>query len=77
MGRSTHIMGGSVRRALNSEVITFSTRLAVQPSSLYKKKVRGQKSKMAASYFCILPFDWPEWIYSSIQVLLYGVQSLS
>ena len=30
------------------------------------------KSKMAASYFCILLSDWPKWIYSSIQVQLYA-----
>ena len=57
MGRSTKIMGGSFRRGLNSKVVTFSTRLAVQPSPLYKSN--GEKSKMAASYFCILPSDWP------------------
>ena len=27
---------------------------------------------MTASYFCILPSDWLEWLYSSIQVQLYG-----
>ena len=69
MGRSTQIMGGSFRRGLHSEVDTFSTRLAVQPSPLYKSN--GEKSKMAASYFCFLPSDWPKWIYSSIQVQLY------
>ena len=50
------------KRGLNSEVVTFSTRLAVQPSPLYKSN--GGKSKMAASYFCILPSDWPEWFNS-------------
>ena len=74
MGRSTQIMEVSFRRGLNSEVVTFSTRLAVQPSPLYKSN--GEKSKMAASYFCILPSDWPKWIYSSIQVQLY-VQNAS
>ena len=28
---------------------------------------------MAAPYFCILPSDWPKWIYSSIQVQLYAL----
>ena len=65
MDRSTQIMGGSFRRGLNSEVVTFSTRLAVQPSHLYKSN--GEKINMAASYFCTLPSDWPKWIYSSIQ----------
>ena len=71
MGRSTQIMGGSFRRGLHSEMVTFSIRLAVQPSPLYKS--HGEKSKMAASYFCILPPDWPKWIYSSIQVQLCGL----
>ena len=44
-------------------------RLAVQPSPLYKSN--GEKSKMAAPYFCILPSDGPKWTYSSIQVQLY------
>ena len=47
----------------------ISTRLAVQPSPLYKRN--GEKRKTAAFYFCILPSDWPEWLYSSIQVKLY------
>ena len=51
------------------EVGTFSTRLAVQPSPQYKSN--GKKRKMAASYFCPLPSDWPKWIYSSIQVQLF------
>ena len=66
-------MGGSFRRGLHSEVVTFSTRLAVQPSPLYKSN--GEKSKMAASYFCILPSDWPKLVYSSIQVQLYDIYS--
>ena len=68
MGQSTHIIGGSFRRGLNS-VVTFSTRLAVQPLPLYKSN--GRKSKMAASYFCIQPSDWPVGLYASIQVKLY------
>ena len=55
MGRSTQIIEGSFRRGLNSEVITFSTRLAVQHSAKYKSN--GEKIKMAASYFCIQPSD--------------------
>ena len=46
MGRSTQIMGGSFRQGLNSEVVTFLTKLAVQPSPLCKsngeKKSRWQ-----------------------------------
>ena len=37
MGQPTQIMGGSFRQGLNSEVVKFLTRLAVQPSPLYKK----------------------------------------
>ena len=51
------LWGGSFRRGLNSELVTFSTARAVQPSLLYKSN--GWKSKMAASHFCILPPDWP------------------
>ena len=58
MCRSTQIMGGSFRRGLTSELVTFSTARAVPPSLLYKSN--GWKSKMAASHFCILPSDWPE-----------------
>ena len=57
MGRYTQIMGGSLRQGLNSKVVTFSTRCTVQPLSLNKSN--KEKSKMAASYFCILPSDWP------------------
>ena len=65
MGQSTQIMGNSFRRGLHSEVITFLTRLAIQPLPLYQSN--GEKSKMAASYFCILSSDWPKQVYSSIQ----------
>ena len=68
MGQS--VVGGSFRRGLNSEVITFSTRLAVQSSPLFKSN--GKKSKMKASYFCVLPSDWHKRFYSSIQVQFYG-----
>ena len=71
MCRSTQIMGGSFRRGLTSELVTFSTARAVPPSLLYKSN--GWKSKMAASHFCILPSDWPERLYFSIQVQLYGL----
>ena len=30
---------------------------------------------MVASYFHILPVDWPKWIYSSNQVQLYGMNT--
>ena len=49
MGRSTQIMGGSVRRGLNSEVVTFSTRLAGQPSPLYKSN--GKKARLQPPIF--------------------------
>ena len=65
MGQPTQIMGGSFRQGLNSEVVKFLTRLAVQPSPLYKSNVK--KSRMAASYFCIQPSDWPQLLYFSIQ----------
>ena len=71
MGRFTQIMGYRFRRGLNTEVIPFSTKLAVQPSPQYKSN--GKKSKMAASFFCILHSDCPKLIYSSIQVQLYDV----
>ena len=65
-------MRGCFWRGLNSEVVTLSTRLDVQPISLHPwAKVMG-KSKMTASYFCMQPSDWPERLYSSIQVKLYG-----
>ena len=52
MGRSTQIMGGtggSFWRGLNSEAVTFPTRLAGQPSPMYKSN--GAKSKMATPLF--------------------------
>ena len=69
MDQSTQIMGSSFRRGLSSKVVKFSTRFTVQPSPLYK--INGEKSKMAASYSCILLCDWHRWIYSSIQFHLY------
>ena len=72
MGRSAQIMGGSFRQGLNSEAVTFSTRLAVQPPTLYKSN--REKSKMAASYFCILPNGLPKWFYSSTQEHLFTWQ---
>ena len=53
----TQIMGGSFRRELNLEVVTFSTRLAVQSTPMFK--IDEGKIKMAAFYFCILPSDCP------------------
>ena len=49
MGRSTQIMEVSFRRGLNSEVVTFSTRLAVQPSPLYKSD--GEKARWQPPIF--------------------------
>ena len=74
MDQSTQIVGGSFRRGLNSDVVTFSTRLAVQPPTLYKSN--GEKSKMAASYVFILPNGLSKWFYSSIQVQLYEQKSV-
>ena len=62
MGRSTQILGGSFRQGLNSEVVTFSTRLAFQFSPLYKSD--GEKASLLSS-------DWSERLYSSNQVKLY------
>ena len=55
------------RKCGESTPYTFVT---VQPSPLCKT-IRG-RSKMAASYFCILPSDWPERHYFTIQLKLYG-----
>ena len=54
MGPSTQIMGGSFRRGLHSKVVTFSTRLADQPSPLYKSN--GKKGRWQPPIFvsCLL-----------------------
>ena len=70
MGQSTQIMGRSFKRGLHSEVITFLTRLAIQPLPLYQRN--GEKSKMAASYFCILSSDSPK----QLGLLLYSRSTL-
>ena len=51
MGQPTQIMGG---RVLNSEVVIFSTRLAVQASPLYKNN--GEKAVWQPPIFvsCLL-----------------------
>ena len=64
MDRSTLILGVNFRRGMHLDVLTFSTRLAVQPSPLYKSN--GKKAD-DSPYFCILPSDWPKWSYSSTQ----------
>ena len=63
-------MGGSFRRGLNSEVVTFSTRLAFRPLPLYK----SNKEKMQdGSLILLYPVSpWPERLYS-IQVQLLGM----
>ena len=71
MGRSIQIMGGSFRHCLDSKVVTFSTRLTVQPLP----KVMGEKQD-CNFLFCIQSSGWPERLYSSIQVKLYGALSL-
>ena len=67
MGQSTKIMGGSLRAEFR---IGHISRVAVQPLPLYKSNV--DKSKMAASFFYMLQANWHKWIYSSIQVQLFG-----
>ena len=52
MGRSTQIMGGSFRRGLNTDVVTFSTILAVQPSPL--NKTNGGKWQPLIFVSCLL-----------------------
>ena len=69
MGQSTHIMGSIFRQELHSEVVTFLTRLAIQPLPLHQSN--KEKSKMGASYFYILSSDWPKQVYSSIQDQVY------
>ena len=70
IGWSTQIMGGSLRQGLYSEVVAFSTTLAVQSLHLYKSNC--EKGKIAASYFCILPYDLPKRLNYSIQVKHYA-----
>ena len=41
----------------NGSVVIFSTGFAVQPTPLHRSN--GEKSKMAATYFCIQPADRP------------------
>ena len=57
MDWSTQIMGGEFRKRMNSEVVTFSTRLAVQPSPLHKSN--GEKARwqppISVSYFLMGP----------------------
>ena len=56
MDQSIEIMGGSVRRGLNSEVITFSTGLAVQSRPLYKsnwKKARWQPPIFTSGFLIV------------------------
>ena len=48
-------------KCLNSEVVIFST---CRRCSVIDQVI--------PSYCCILPSDWPEWLYSSIQAQLYG-----
>ena len=54
MGRSTQIMGGSFRRGLHSDVVTFSTCLAVQASPIFKSN--GEKARWQPLIFvsCLL-----------------------
>ena len=54
MDRSTQIMGGEFRKGLNSEVVTFSTRLAVQPSPLYKSNGEKARWQPPISVSCFL-----------------------
>ena len=68
---STQIMAGNFSRGLNSEIVTFPTRLAVQSSP--RDKSNGAKSKMAASIFCMKLPDLLIWTYSSMYVPMYIV----
>ena len=70
MGQSTQIMGSSFRRGLHSEVVTFLTRLAIQPLPLYQSN--GEKRKTAASCFCILSSD----SLKQLGLLLYSRSAL-
>ena len=69
MGRSTEIMGGSFRRGLISEMVTFSNTLAVQTSPVYKSN--GEKTRCQLPIL-ILSSDWLKWFYFSVRVQLYG-----
>ena len=46
MGLSTKIMKGSFRRGLNLEEVTFSTKLAVQPTPQYKSHKEKQDGSL-------------------------------
>ena len=55
MGRSTQIVGGSFRLGLNSKVVTFSTRLAVQSSPMFKSN--GKKKQDDSFLFLYAAFQ--------------------
>ena len=74
--RSIQIMGGSFRRGLNSEVVTLSTRLAVQPSPLYKsngRKARWQPPISVSSRLIGPKGSTPLFMYSSLVCVLVYV----
>ena len=64
-------LAGSFRQELNSEVVTFSTRLTVQPSPLNRKS-DGTKTRWQPPTFCTQSSDWPKKVYFSIQVKPYN-----
>ena len=75
VGQSTQIMGDNFKPGQKSEVVTFLTQLAFQPLPLYKSNREKGKIGGIAFYFCIMPSDWPNSLYSSIQVKPYDVTS--
>ena len=54
MDRSCQIMGDSFKRGLNSEVVTFSTILAVEPYPLYKCNWKKARWQPPVSVSCLL-----------------------
>ena len=68
MCRFTQFMGGSFRQELHSKVVTFSTRLAGQPSPLYKSN--GGKARLQPPLFVICLLIGPN-RFTPLQVQLY------
>ena len=65
MDRSIQIIGG---KFANTEMIPFSTTLAVQPSRLYKGS--GERRKMPASIICKKHSVWIIGAYSLLGLAL-------
>ena len=64
----SQIMGGSFSRGLYSEVVAFSSRLAVQPFPL--KKSNGEKQDGS------LPFLYPAFLMARMALHLYSGPAL-